>query len=375
MPLGQSVGRLLAAPVEARLALPCFDQSAMDGYAVAASLVADGETVLPVSQRILAGQCGQPLLQGTAARIFAGAPLPEGADAVVMQEQAVPGDGRVCFHGPVTAGTHVRRRGEDSTEGEVSLTPGTLLSPRHLGLLASQGMADVPVLRRPVVVVLSTGGELRSLGSALGPGAIYDSNRPMVLALAAEAGLEAIDGGCLPDNADLLAQRLSDLSGKADMVVTSAGASVGDEDNSLKAAEAAGFRCEALRVAMKPGKPAVVGQRGKTAYLGLPGNPFSDFLSWTILGRAMVAALAGRSWQLAEGFVLPAANCFGHKQGRTEFAPARLCRHDGRVQVELLGQGVSRHLKPLSAAEGLAEIHSTSGVVKAEDSVRFHPFP
>ena len=196
----------------------------------------------------------------------------------------------------------------------------------------------------------------------------------MLITLAQEMGFAVFDGGCLPDNADLLTSRLTELSAMADMVVSSAGASVGDEDNSFRAAEAAGFRCEALRIAMKPGKPAVVGQRGGTAYLGLPGNPFSAFVSWNILGRAMAAALTGSTWRLPEGIDLPAANRFGHKHGRTEFAPARLRRQDGKLLVELLGQGVSGHLKPLAAAEGLAEIAATSGMVNAGDLVRFHPF-
>ncbi len=374
VPLQQAAGRVLAVAVEARFDMPHFDQSAMDGYAVTAADVAERENTLPVSQRILAGQWGRPLVPGTAARIFTGAPLPEGADAVVMQELATAVDGTVSFRGPIKAGAHVRRRGEDMAAGEPLLTKGTALTARHVALLAAQGMAEVQVIRRPVVAVLSTGSELRAAGSELVPGALYDSNRPMLLTLAQEMGFAVFDGGCLPDNADLLTSRLTELSAMADMVVSSAGASVGDEDNSFKAAEAAGFRCEALRIAMKPGKPAVVGQRGGTAYLGLPGNPFSAFVSWNILGRAMAAALTGGTWRLPEGIDLPAANRFGHKHGRTEFAPARLRRQDGKLLVELLGQGVSGHLKPLAAAEGLAEIAATSGMVNAGDLVRFHPF-
>lgn len=374
VPLRQAAGRVLAVSLAARFDMPHFDQSAMDGYAVTASLVAEGENTFAVSQRVLAGQWGVPLMRGTAARIFTGAPLPEGADAVVMQEQVTAQGGHVSFFGPVTAGAHVRRRGEEMASGEPLLTKGASLTARHVGLLAAQGMAEVQVIRRPIVAVLSTGSELRAPGSQLVPGSLYDSNRPMLLALAQELGFAVVDGGCLPDNAELLAERLAELSGLADLVVTSAGASVGDEDNSFKAAEAAGFRCEALRIAMKPGKPAVVGHRGGMAYLGLPGNPFSAFMSWNILGRAMASALCGGSRRLPDGIDLPAANRFGHKQGRAEFAPARLRRQDGKLLVELLGHGVSGHLKPLAAAEGVAEISPASGMVNAGDIVRFHPF-
>ena len=216
VPLGRASGRLLAVEIAARFDMPRFDQSAMDGYAVASTGVLEGENLLPVSQRILAGQWGAPLQPGTAARIFTGAPLPEGADAVVMQEQAKAEGGSVTFRGPVAAGAHVRRRGEDMKEGEPLLRKGTALTARHLALLAAQGMAEVEVLRRPIVAVLSTGSELRGAGEDLVPGTLYDSNRPMLLALAEEMGLAVIGGGCLPDNVELLA-KLHDLS---DWVVT-----------------------------------------------------------------------------------------------------------------------------------------------------------
>lgn len=374
VPLREAAGRILAVSIDAAFAMPHFDQSAMDGYALAAASVGEGQNNLAISQRILAGEAGSPLVPGTAARIFTGAPLPEGADAVVMQEQAAACDARVTLNGPVKAGAHVRKRGEDISVGEALLAPGIRLTPRHVALLAAQGLAEVAVMRRPVVAVISTGSELRQPGEALGRGALYDSNRPMLMALAAEAGFSVVDGGCLPDNAGLLAERLAELAGEVNLIVSSAGASVGDEDNSLKAAEAAGFTCEALRIAMKPGKPAVVGRSGATAYLGLPGNPLSAFISWNILGGAMAAAMAGRERPLPQGLSVPAANRFGHKPGRTEFVPARLVTREGITAAELLGHGVSGHLKPLASAEGLVEIAAASGAVSPGDAVRFHPF-
>lgn len=374
VPLWSAAGRILAQAVKASLSMPRFDQSAMDGYAVLAASLFDGSNRLPVSQRILAGDAGKPLATGTVARIFTGAQLPPGADAVVMQEQARERDGIVELTGPVLPGAHVRRMGEDVREGEALLRAGLRLGPRHVAVLASQGHSQVAVRRRPVAAILSTGSELRAPGAPLSQAALYDSNRPMLMALAEEDGFSVIDGGCLPDDARLLTKRLAELADRADLVVSSAGASVGDEDNSLRAAGAAGFRCDALRIAMKPGKPAVVGRRGSVAYLGLPGNPFSAFLSWRILGGAMTAAFAGVPASSPCGLPLPAVNGFAHKPGRTEFVPAQLRPRDGGMAVELLGHGVSGHLKPLVAADGLAEIDAAAGAVSPGQTVRFHPF-
>jgi molybdopterin molybdotransferase len=225
-----------------------------------------------------------------------------------------------------------------------------------------------------VVAVVSTGNELRQAGEVLGEGAINDSNRPMLMALAEAAGFRAVDGGCLPDNESLLARRLLELSVRADLIVSSAGASVGDEDNSCKAALSAGGEVEALRIAMKPGKPAVVGRLGRAAYLGLPGNPVSAFVSWCFLGGAMAAALQGRNWQPPAGVPVPSASRFAHKPGRAEFVPARLLRENGGLSIEILGSGVSAHLKPLTLAEGLVEIAATQGGVEPGGIVLFHAF-
>jgi len=370
----QAVGRTLAETVSARHAMPRFDQSAMDGYAVAAASLRDGPNLLQVSARILAGAAPAPLLPATAARIFTGAPLPAGADAVVMQEQVTLRGTQVVIAGPVEEGSHVRRRGEDIAEDQALLEPGLRLDARHAGLLAAQGIAQVKVRCRPVVAVLSTGNELRQAGEPLPHGAIHDSNRPMLLALAAAAGCDTVDGGCLLDGAARLRERLLELSAVADLVVSSAGASVGDEDNAFRAAAACGQHVEALRIAMKPGKPAVVGNLGRAAYLGLPGNPVSAFVSWSILATAMLAGLQGRTWQRSPGFPVASASRYARKPGRTEFVPARLRDAGGAPAAELLGHGVSAHLLPLAAADGLVEIAAPHGPVSPGDLLRFHPF-
>lgn len=372
--LQAALGRVLADPIHSAYSLPQFDQSAMDGFAVYTKDLRKGSNTFLVSQRILAGDVGAPLTRGTAARIFTGAPIPEGADAVIMQEAAVVEGNEVTLVGPVEPGANVRKRGRDVLEGEHLMDAGVILRARHLALLAAQGMDLVSVRRRPVAAVFSTGSELRQPGSTLSRGTIFDSNRPMLIALAEQTGFTVLDGGCLPDDSRLLERHLSELTEKADLLVTSAGASVGDEDNSFRAATAAGFSCEALRIAMKPGKPAIVGHRGACAYLGLPGNPLSAFISWSILGAAMAAGFAGRSWSRPLGVELPAGNEFHHKPGRTEFVPARIVRRDAGTTVELLGQGVSGHLKPLTLADGLVEIDRLAGTVAAGDVVRFHPF-
>lgn len=372
--LQDAAGRILAEDISARLAMPRFDQSAMDGYALAAASARGGVVLLPVSGLILAGDAAAPLVPASAVRIFTGAPLPDGADTVVMQENASQRGGQVVIAGPLEAGSHIRRRGEDIAEGEPLLRSGMRIDARHIGLLAAQGITEILVWRRPVVAVVSTGNELRQAGEVLSEGAINDSNRPMLMALAQAAGFKTVDGGCLPDNTSLLARRLLELSVRADLIVSSAGASVGDEDNSYKAALAAGGEVEALRIAMKPGKPAVVGRVGHTAYLGLPGNPVSAFVSWCFLGGAMAAALQGRNWQPPAGVLLPSASRFAHKPGRTEFVPARMLRGNGGLSIEILGHGVSAHLKPLALADGLVEIAATQGGVEPGGMLLFHAF-
>ncbi|SFD31883.1 molybdopterin molybdotransferase [Bosea sp. CRIB-10] len=367
----EALGRTLAAPVAAELAMPPFSQSAMDGYALAAGDGIHSGARLEVVERIAAGSVGKRLGQGKASRLFTGAPLPEGADAVIMQEHVEREGSAIILRRPIRAGDNVRYRGEDIEPFEPLFGTGERLDARHIALLAAQGIARVGVLVRARVAVISTGDELRQAGAGLGAAAIYDSNRPMLLALIAQAGLIAIDGGWVPDDAERLAARMRELAGRVDLVLTSGGASAGEEDHALSALDRAGGRGETLKIALKPGKPAVVGAIGAAAYLGLPGNPVSSLVSWLILGHAMVSALEGRAPRQRLGCPMTSRSHFDRRPGRAEFAPARLSEDGG---VEILGRGGSARLRPLVQADGLAEIATDNAGVLPGDTVLFHPF-
>lgn len=376
VPLRQAHGRTLAEEVVARLAMPPFDQSAMDGYALSlgGGMLPRGAR-LPLEGRVAAGDPAGALSAGAAARIFTGAPLPAFADAVVMQEHAWrDGDGLV-LNRMSRPGDNIRRRGEDIAEGDVLLRPGERLDARHVALLAAQGRASVDVRRRPRVGVISTGNELRQPGADLAEASIYDSNRPMVMALAEQAFLDVVDGGWVRDDPVTMATVLAALAARCDLVVTTGGASVGEEDHSAAAMAAAGASFETLRIALKPGKPAVVGRLGPCAYLGLPGNPVSALVSWLFLGGAVVAAMEQRAFRRRLGCPMRVISPFQRRPGRTEFVPARLSLDEGAGSgLEILGRGGSARLRPLVLADGLAEISPLHAPVEAGDSVLFHPF-
>ena len=373
--LHRAPGRTLAEPICATLAMPAFDQSAMDGYAVAlGGGMVPGSTRIPVVSRIAAGDTGSPLPVGHAARIFTGAPLPPGAEAVLMQEHGWRDGDDLVLHRMLRPGDNIRRSGEDIEAGDELLSPSTRLDARHIALLAAQGRASVMVRRRPRVGVISTGNELRQPGSALSEATIYDSNRPMLMALVAQAGLEVIDGGWVPDHPDIIADALQNLSRSCDFLVTTGGASVGEEDHSATAVARAGGTSETLRIALKPGKPAVVGRIGDAAYLGLPGNPVSALVSWLIVGGAVVATLEGRIHRRRTGCPMPATSRFERRAGRTEFAPARIVLTDAGPGVAIVGRGGSARLRPLVEADGLAEIHALHAPVEPGAMVLFHPF-
>ncbi|MFC4171520.1 gephyrin-like molybdotransferase Glp [Microvirga sp. GCM10011540] len=368
-------GRTLAVNVSAGLAMPAFDQSAMDGYAIAlGGAMLPAGTRLPVAGRVAAGDATVALPAGHAVRVFTGAPLPSGADAVLMQEHGWRDGDELILNRMVRTGDNIRRRGEDIEPGESLLSQGLHLDARHVALLSAQGLPDVAVRRRPCVGVISTGNELAQPGSPLASAMIYDSNRPMVMALAAQAGLDVLDGGWVRDDPNALAAVLREVSGRCDLVVTTGGASVGEEDHSASAVARAGGTCETLKIALKPGKPAVIGKIGSAAYLGLPGNPVAALVSWLILGGAVVAALEGRMVRRRQGCLMPAASRFGRRPGRTEFAPGRVVERDGVPAVEILGRGGSARLRPLAEADGLVEIHPLHAPVDAGEMILFHPF-
>jgi molybdopterin molybdotransferase len=288
----------------------------MDGYALRAADAAQAGSTLPLSQRIAAGQVGTTLEPGTAARIFTGAPVPPGADAVVMQEQCVALDGAVKVNVSPQPGQSIRRRGEDVARGAVVLRAGTRLSPQALGLAAAVGAGRLQVLRRPRVALLSSGDELAMPGDtppeALPPGAIYNSNRFTLRGLLQAAGCEVTDLGIVPDQLEATRAALRRAAHGHDLIVSTGGVSVGEEDHLKPAVQAEG-RLDLWKMAMKPGKPLAFGrvrregEGGEALFLGLPGNPVSSFITFVLAGRALLRAMQGMDTALPPALPLRAA--------------------------------------------------------------------
>ncbi|MBP7978715.1 MAG: molybdopterin molybdotransferase MoeA [Comamonas sp.] len=379
----QADGRVLAADCIAPLQVPPLDNSAMDGYAVRSAEVAQVGTVLPVSQRIPAGQVGTALQVGTVARIFTGAPLPPGADAIVMQEDCtVLDDGRVRFDAVPQPGQFVRRAGQDIALGSTALQAGLRLTPAALGLAASLGLAQLPVARRPRVALFSTGDELALPGSIapqdLPPGHIFNSNRYVLASLLQRWGCEVVDGGILPDDRAATHAALAQAAQDCDLLVTSAGVSVGEEDHVRPVVEQLGA-LSLWKIAMKPGKPFAFGHvrrssEGKTAgrahFIGLPGNPVSSLITALVLLRPFVLALQGASVVQPPAHWLTADFEITQRDSRREFLRAR---RNAAGQLELFANQNSGVLTSTVWAEGLVD-NPAQTLIARGDRVRFLPF-
>ena len=379
----QADGRVLAADCIAPLQVPPLDNSAMDGYAVRSAEVAQAGTVLPVSQRIPAGQVGTALQVGTVARIFTGAPLPPGADAIVMQEDCtVLDDGRVRFDAVPQPGQFVRRAGQDIALGSTALQAGLRLTPAALGLAASLGLAQLPVARRPRVALFSTGDELALPGSIapqdLPPGHIFNSNRYVLASLLQRWGCEVVDGGILPDDRVATHAALAQAAQDSDLLVTSAGVSVGEEDHVRPVVEQLGA-LSLWKIAMKPGKPFAFGHvrrssEGKTAgqahFIGLPGNPVSSLITALVLLRPFVLALQGASVVQPPAHWLTADFEITQRDSRREFLRAR---RNAAGRLELFANQNSGVLTSTVWAEGLVD-NPAQTLIARGDRVRFLPF-
>lgn len=379
----QADGRVLAADCIAPLQVPPLDNSAMDGYAVRSAEVAQAGTALPVSQRIPAGQVGTALQVGTVARIFTGAPLPPGADAIVMQEDCtVLDDGRVRFDAVPQPGQFVRRAGQDIALGSTALQAGLRLTPAALGLAASLGLAQLPVARRPRVALFSTGDELALPGSIapqdLPPGHIFNSNRYVLASLLQRWGCEVVDGGILPDDRVATHAALAQAAQDCDLLVTSAGVSVGEEDHVRPVVEQLGA-LSLWKIAMKPGKPFAFGHvrrssEGKTAgqahFIGLPGNPVSSLITALVLLRPFVLALQGASVVQPPAHWLTADFEITQRDSRREFLRAR---RNAAGQLELFANQNSGVLTSTVWAEGLVD-NPAQTLIARGDRVRFLPF-
>lgn len=372
-----ALGRVLAEGVRSGLDVPPADNTAMDGYALRTSDVAEAGTVLAVSQRIPAGVVGTPLAAGTAARIFTGAQVPAGADAVVMQEQceAVAGDGlgSVRINAVPSAGQWIRRRGEDVQHGAEVLAAGARLGPQALGMAASVGAAELLVRRRPRVALFSTGDELVMPGEPLKPGAIYNSNRFTLRALLQAAGCEVVDLGIVPDRLDATRQALREAAAGVDLIVTCGGVSVGEEDHLKPAVQAEGW-LEAFQIAMKPGKPLAFGAvrregaetAGETLFIGLPGNPVSAFVTFLLIVAPALRALQGCTTAMPAAVSVRADFDWPKPDRRREFLRARFNAAGG---LDLFPNQSSGVLTSAVWADGLIDNPGGHAIARG-DSVR-----
>jgi molybdopterin molybdotransferase len=373
----EALGRVLAADVRSTLDVPPADNSSMDGYALRAADAPTAGAVLPVQQRIAAGHVGDALKPGHVARIFTGAQLPAGADAVVMQEQceALSGEGlgAVRVNAAPALGQWVRRRGEDVVQGAAVLHAGHRLTPQSLGLAASVGAGQLTVLRRPRVAIFSTGDELMMPGEPLKPGAIYNSNRFTLRGLAQAAGCEVSDFGIVPDRLDATRDALRRAAQQHDLIVTSGGVSVGEEDHLKPAAEAEG-QIDHWQIAMKPGKPLAFGRirraDGSSALLvGLPGNPVSSFVTWLVAVSTVLRALQGMATGLPQSLALRADFNWPRPDKRREFLRVRLNETGG---LELFSNQSSGVLTSAVWADGLID-NPGGQAIQPGDVVRFLP--
>ena len=371
--LRDGLGHVLAEPVVSTIDVPGWDYSAMDGYALcAADCPAEGLS-LPVSQRIPAGASPQPLVAGTAARIFTGAPIPAGADAVVMQEVCEATDGAVVIHAPVEAGSNIRRRGEDIRNGDVVVAAGTRLLPQHLGLAASVGVAELAVRRRPRVALFASGDELVMPGGPLAPGKIYNSNLFTATALLQALGCEVIDLGIVEDTLEATKEALRRGARDADLIFASGGVSVGEEDHVKPAVEALGS-LDMWKIAIRPGKPVAFGHVDGTPFIGSPGNPVSLFVTFVLFVRPFLLRMQGRDDWRVEAMQAKADFDWPRPDKRREFHRARL--HYDEAGVARLSVHPSRSSGVLSSvtwANGLAVIPE-GRVLKPGDEVSFLPF-
>jgi len=373
LPLTATAGRILALAQQSTVAVPPLANSAMDGYAVRSADVTAVGVCLPVSQRIPAGTVGTTLQPGTAARIFTGAPVPHGADAVVMQERCEHGENGVIINHVPRAGENVRPAGEDIELGREILKAGIKLRPQDVALAAAAGLAELPVRRRLRVGVFFTGDELVQPGEPLPPGAIYNSNRYALRALLEGLGCEVRDLGTVPDQLDATRAALRQAAADNDLIITCGGVSVGEEDHVRPAVEAEG-RLDMWQVATKPGKPLTFGEvrrpDGKAWFIGLPGNPVSAIVTFMMTVRPFLLRLQGVEKVMPQVLTLPADFDWPRPDVRREFLRARLNEAGGVELFPNQGAGVQTSLV---WSNGIVD-NPPGQAVKRGDPVRFISF-
>jgi molybdopterin molybdotransferase len=370
--LDEALGRVLSQPVTSTINVPAWDNSAMDGYAVRYDDIKSLEQ-LPVTQRIPAGTNGQPLQTATAARIFTGAPVPVRADTVIMQEMITRDGEMIRVNGDVNKGSNIRRAGEDIQKGSEIIDSGTRLQAQHIGLAASTGTDRLVVKRKLKVAIFTTGDELTMPGQFLEDGKIYNSNRYLFRGLLEKLACEVIDLGNVVDEYEATCEAITTAASKADLILSSGGVSVGEEDYVKKALEELG-RLDLWKIAVRPGKPLAFGNVNGVPFIGVPGNPVSLFVTFSIFIRPFILRSMGVpdvtpvEYQLAAGFD------WQRPDKRTEYMRARVQTNDeGQAVVYVYPSRSSGVLSSVTWADGMVVINPEQHLEKG-DSVRFIPF-
>lgn len=380
VPVARALGRVSAAPLAARISVPAFDNSAVDGYAVRhADLVSGAVTRLPVMERIAAGRRDvPPIVPGTAIRIFTGAPMPAGADTVFMQEDVTLEGGDVLLPSGLAVGANRRFAGEDFHAGEVWLPAGERLRPHHLAACAATGIAELPVRRPLRVAVFSTGNEVVEPLSGdeppvLPPGAQFDANRPMLLALLANRGMEPVDLGILPDNRAAIARALDEAAERCDAILTSGGVSTGEEDHVKAATEAVG-KLDFWRLAIKPGRPIAMGTIRGRSFLGMPGNPAAVFVTFTRFVGPVLDMLQGARPCRPQPQQVSAGFGYRKKADRREYVRVSLMAEGGAPVARRFPKDGAALISSLTQSDGFVELEEERMRVEPGEQVNYYPF-
>ena len=374
-----SLGRVLAENVNSLVDVPPLDNTSMDGYALRTADTQNPGSILRIAQRIPAGSIGTQLEAGTAARIFTGAPVPPGADAVVMQEDCITDSetNQVTINIAPSSGQWIRRKGEDLTAGKTALAAGTFLRPQELGVAASAGLTHLNVKRRVKVAAFFTGDELALPGEPLKPGGIYNSNRDTLLACLKSLGCDATDLGIVPDRLDATRDSLRKASKDHDLIITSGGVSVGEEDH-IKPAVTAEGRLDLWQIAIKPGKPLAFGavrksdqpKDGEAWFIGLPGNPVSSFVTFLLFVRPFILKLQGREAKQPQPYLMRADFDWLKADRSNEFLRVKVNEQGG---LNLFPNQSSGVLTSASWGDGLVDCPPNQPI-KAGDLVKYIPF-
>ncbi|MXU64011.1 molybdopterin-binding protein [Oceanomicrobium pacificus] len=375
VPVADAAGRVLAADVAAVRPNPPAANAAVDGYGfsyASVSPTADGSALLQrVAGRAAAGHpFDGSVPAGAALRILTGAPVPAGVDTIILQEDVTEDDGSLRFAAVPKPGANLRAAGEDAQTGATVLTAGTVIGAAEIALLAAVGPSDIAVYRPLRVAILSTGDELRPAGAPLSPGQLPDSNRPMLAAILRDWDCQIVDLGCAPDDPAAIRAALDRGAAEADLILTSGGASTGDEDHVSALLQAEGALM-AWRIAMKPGRPLALSRWRGVPVLGLPGNPVAAFVCTLVFGYPVRGLLSGRGWHVPQGLMLPAGFARTRKIGRRDYLRARLDADGSVVPFRSEGSGL---ISGLGWASGLACLEEDRREVMAGSPVRFLPY-